>query len=64
LELENNSRIRLANLFLILILVFGLLMIFLEPPYVTSDEHAHLLNIWRISHGSFFANSEEGRVRL
>lgn len=53
-----SGALRLANLFLTLALVFGLLLIFLEPPFVCPDENAHYLNICHISHGHLFAAVE------
>lgn len=50
--------LRLANLFLTLALIFGLLLIFLEPPFVCPDENAHYLNICHLSHGHLFAAVE------
>ncbi len=56
---EGEQRtLRLANLFLALALVFGLLLIFLEPPFVCPDENAHYLNICHLSHGHLFAAVE------
>ena len=61
-EEPKSDRRRLANLFLLLALVFGVLFLFLEPPFVVPDENAHMMNIYRISHGSLFFNVEEGRM--
>ena len=56
------GRRRLANLFLLLAIVFGMLFIFLEPPFVCPDENAHFINICRISHGNLFVDVENGRI--
>lgn len=59
---RQESRRRLANLFLLLAIVFGMLFIFLEPPFVCPDENAHFINICRISHGNLFVNVENGKI--
>lgn len=53
---------RLPNLFFALAVLFGLIFIFLEPPFVCPDENAHFLNVCRISHGSLFANVSDGKI--
>jgi uncharacterized membrane protein len=50
------------NLFFLLVIFFGLILILLEPPFVCPDENAHFLNICHISHGNLFADVEEGAV--
>lgn len=57
-----NSYRRFANFFFILALLFGLLLIFLEPPFVCPDENAHFANICRISRGGLFADVQDGKV--
>ena len=52
---RDDKALCLANLFLTLALVFGLLLIFLEQPFVCPDENAHYLNICHLSHGHIFA---------
>jgi len=59
---ENRRAMRLANLFFVLAIVFGLLLIFFEPPFVCPDENAHFTNICRISRGGLFADVENGRI--
>ena len=56
------SRKRLANLFLILALGFGVIMILLEPPFSGPDEQVHFFNICRITHGHLFASVENGQI--
>ncbi len=58
LKERDEKTLRLANLFLTLALVFGLLLIFLEPPFVCPDENAHYLNVCHLSHGHLFAAVE------
>ena len=55
---NTDSPKRIANLFFALVLFFGMLLIFIEPPLVVPDENTHFLNICRIYHGSLFANIE------
>ena len=64
LNVENQKRKRynLPNLFFALALLFGLLLIFLEPPFVCPDEAAHYLNICRISRGDIFLDVQDGAV--
>ena len=59
---ENRKAMRLANLFFVLAIVFGLLLIFFEPPFVCPDENAHFTNICRISRGGLFADVENGKI--
>ena len=51
-----------ASLFLLLALIFGLILIFIEPPFVIPDENKHYINICRISHGGLFPDVENGRM--
>ncbi len=57
-----TTRTKMANLFFVLAILFGLLLIFLEPPFVCPDENAHFLNICHIAHGRLFADTEDGKV--
>ena len=59
-EAENSKR--MSNLFFVLAILVGLVLIFLEPPFVCPDENAHYINICRISHGGLFADVQDGRV--
>ncbi len=52
---------KLAGLFFTLAIVFGLLFIFLEPPFVCPDENAHFINICRISRGGLFLDVQDGK---
>ncbi len=63
-ELSDSQRKprQLANLFFVLALLFGLLLILLEPPFVCPDENAHFINICRISRGELFAQTENGQI--
>ena len=45
---------QLPELFFLLAIIFGLILIFLEPPFSIPDENAHFINICRISNGSLF----------
>lgn len=56
------KRKKLADLFLILAIVAGMLLIFLEPPFVCPDENAHFINISRIAHGGLFADTADGKI--
>ena len=53
---------KLPELFFLLAIIFGLILIFLEPPFSIPDENAHYINICRISNGSLFANVEDGQI--
>lgn len=59
-ELDNSRR--LANTYFYLSVIFGLLFIFLNPPFACPDEVAHFINICRVSHGDLFAVVENGQV--
>ncbi len=61
-SLKKENQERLANLFVLLALIFGIIFIFLEPPFVCPDENAHFINICHISHGHLFASVENGFV--
>ena len=53
---------RLANLFLILALLFGILIIFISPPFSCPDENVHYLNVCSVSHGHLFPSVEDGQI--
>lgn len=58
---ENPSQARkTANLFATLALVFGVILIYLNPPMLCPDENAHYMNICRIIGGSVFADMQDG----
>ena len=58
-----QERIRkMANLFLLFALIFGLILIFIEPPFVIPDEYKHYINICRISHGGVFPDVENKMI--
>ncbi|MBE6601020.1 MAG: DUF2142 domain-containing protein [Ruminococcaceae bacterium] len=60
-EIVQKQTKRQANLFLILALLFGLLLILIEPPFVIPDENKHYLNVIRVSHGGIFADVQDGQ---
>ena len=49
---------KLACIFIVIAMLFGLLIVFFNPPFVGPDETSHFLNISRISHGKLFTNIE------
>ena len=59
---EQQKATRLASRFFLLAMIFGLILIFLEPPFVGPDENAHFVNICRISRGGLFADVEDGKI--
>ena len=59
---ESAKAVKLAKLFVILALLFGVLMIFIEPPFVIPDENKHYINICRISHGGIFPQVKDDAV--
>lgn len=59
-EREKNQR--LAKLFVMLALIFGLIMIFIEPPFVIPDENKHFINVCRVSHGGIFPQVKDDTV--
>lgn len=61
-EASQRKKYNLPNLFFALALLFGLLLVFLEPPFVCPDEAAHYLNICRISRGGIFTDVQDGAV--
>lgn len=62
MDLSRSDAKKHENLFFVLALIFGLLLIFLEPPFVVPDEYTHYLNICRVSRGGIFADVENGVV--
>ncbi len=58
---KEAKQMRLSKLFFVLAIVFGLIMIFLEPPFVCPDENAHFINICRISRGGLFVDMQDGK---
>ncbi len=53
---------RLPDFFFVLAILFGLMLILLEPPFVCPDENTHFLNICRISRGDFFPTVVDGQI--
>jgi len=54
-----------AKAFFSIILLVGLLIIMIMPPFVSPDEYVHFENIWPISQGHIFAHSDgEKNVRF
>ena len=46
----------------VLLLIFGLLVRIVTPPYQVADEINHLARAWQISEGKFFSQTSEVRV--
>jgi uncharacterized membrane protein len=49
-----------ADIFAALAIIFGILLIYLNPPMVCPDENAHYMNICRIIGGSVFVDMQDG----
>ena len=56
LKTDNGLGKKLANVYLVIASVTGLLVIYLMPPSTAPDENAHFPNILRIGGGSFFGD--------
>ncbi len=54
------SRIREEHVFLALALLFGLLWVFLIPPFQLPDEESHFIRAWSLSDGSLFIKTVKG----
>ncbi len=61
-EKEASTKRKLPDLFFLLAIIFGLILIFVEPPFAIPDENAHYINICRISNGGLFADVQDGQV--
>lgn len=59
---ETSINHKIASLFLLLALIFGVMFIFLGPPFSGPDETVHYLNICSLSHGHFFPTVENGEI--
>lgn len=55
---------RLENIFVIIAVVVGFLLVFLTPPLAVPDENAHFINAYAVSRLDFFANVENGQVGI
>lgn len=60
--LDKIKSISLEKLFLIISMFFGLLYVFILPPFQSVDEGAHFYRTYQISSGQFKAQNIEGRV--
>ncbi|MBR3334052.1 MAG: DUF2142 domain-containing protein [Clostridia bacterium] len=58
---SQESRRRISRFIMAGILVCGLLLIVLMPPFTAPDERIHFANIWAISNGSIFPDVKEGQ---
>ncbi len=61
-ERSGEKARRYARMFVILAMLFGMLLLFLEPPFVIPDENKHYLNVCRVSHGNIFVNVKDGSI--
>lgn len=50
------------QIFLLLGIIVGALLIFITPPLCTPDENAHFLNAYSISQGNVFPDMNDGKV--
>lgn len=61
-EIKIAKAKKMANLFFTLAMIFGMLFIYLNPPFVCPDETAHFINVCRISHGEWFPVVENNEI--
>lgn len=50
------------NIFLIFALIFGLIFVFITPPFQSVDENAHFLRAYGIASGDFIAQKRDSSV--
>ena len=50
------------KIFLILSLVFGLLFVFITPPFQSPDENSHFLKAYSVSKGKFFPEVQNKKL--
>lgn len=55
-----KSLTKISNAYAVIALVFGLVLIYLEPPISGADELQHFTNVSRIVHGCFLGRDENG----
>lgn len=60
--LEKVKNIALEKIFVITALFFGLLYVFILPPFQSVDEGTHFYRTYQISEGRFLAQNIDGRV--
>ena len=58
-SLVQNDFIKPENLFLIIAISFGLLFVFITPPFQVADENQHFNYAYAISNGEFFGYNTE-----
>ena len=49
------------KIFVILALIFGLLFVFITPPFQSPDENSHFLKAYSVSKGEFFPKVKDGK---
>ena len=52
----------LERLFVLIALIFGLLYVFILPPFQSVDEGMHFFRTYQISEGNFLAKKNDGKV--
>jgi len=52
------KKIQLEKLFLLISLFFGIILVFVVPPFQSPDESAHFLKAYMISEADFFPNKD------
>ena len=61
-DVERKRAETQANLFALIALVSGFLLVFLMAPLTVPDEQAHFLNVLKVSHFNFFPIVKDGAV--
>lgn len=56
---RQTSLLRLDRVFVILALVFGNALIFINPPFQTADEAQHFFRAWQITSGEFICRGKD-----
>lgn len=59
---EKIKNVSLEKIFVLMALFFGLLYVFILPPFQSVDEGAHFYRTYQISSGKFIAHNIDGKV--
>lgn len=57
-----NKNLSVEKLFLILSIVFGIMLIFIVPPFQSPDEDSHFLKSYLISNGDVYPKQEKKQI--
>lgn len=60
----NINKIKIENLFLIVSILIGMLLIFIVPQFQSPDEDSHFLKSYLISEGKFYPKQYGDKIVL